>query len=79
MKRLGYRWAAGLAGAGAAMGVAWVLAVGGALPAAHGGQDEEMPAVGRALSGTAQDPCDDACVRSRGVAALVVLSQRPPQ
>lgn len=74
MKRLGFRWAAGLVGAGAAMGVAWALVVDGG-PAAlrgEGAADGMVPAA-------AQEHCDDACVRSRGVAALVVLSQRPPQ
>lgn len=77
MKRLGFRWAAGLAGAGAAMGAAWAIAVGGDLATAHGSQDE-MPAVSVASADAAQDHCNDACVRSRGTAALVVLSQRPP-
>ncbi|NUO88947.1 MAG: hypothetical protein HOQ33_09050 [Cupriavidus sp.] len=71
MKRLGLRWAAGLVGAGAAMGVAWGLAV-------SASQDDRPAAT---LPGTAAtlEHCDDACVRSRGAAALVVLSQRPPQ
>ncbi|SCU74326.1 conserved exported hypothetical protein [Cupriavidus necator] len=78
MKRLGFRWAAGLAGAGAAMGAAWALAMGGGLATAHGSRDE-MPAVSMASAGVTQEHCNDACVRSRGTAALVVLSQRPPQ
>ncbi|MGH8790580.1 MAG: hypothetical protein ACREYA_36705 [Cupriavidus necator] len=77
MKQLGFRWAAGLAGAGAAMGAAWAIAVGGDLATARGSQ--EMPAVSMASADAAQEHCNDACVRSRGTAALVVLSQRPPQ
>ncbi|EYS87355.1 hypothetical protein CF68_03110 [Cupriavidus sp. SK-4] len=77
MKRLGFRWAAGLVGAGAAMGAAWAIAVGGDFASAHGSQ--EMPAVSMASADAAHDHCNDACVRSRGTAALVVLSQRPPQ
>ncbi|WP_042883080.1 hypothetical protein [Cupriavidus necator] len=73
MKRLGFRWAGGLAAAGAAVGAAWVLAVGGGVTAAHGGEG------GMRAAGAAADGCDDACVRSRGAAALLVLSQRPPQ
>ncbi|PVY79896.1 hypothetical protein C7414_104173 [Cupriavidus alkaliphilus] len=71
MKRLGLRWAACLVGAGAAMGVAWGLAV----DASH----EERPAATLPAAAAALERCDDACVRSRGAAALVVLSQRPPQ
>ncbi|WP_427307295.1 hypothetical protein [Cupriavidus sp. H39] len=71
MKRLGFRWAAGLAGAGAAMGVAWGLAV-------DAGQDHR-PAVTLPAAEASVERCDDACVRSRGAAALLVLSQRPPQ
>ncbi|AQV97057.1 hypothetical protein BJN34_24660 [Cupriavidus necator] len=78
MKRLGFRWVAGLAGAGVAMGVAWALAVDGGPAVAHGSQ-EDSPAVSMASADSAQDHCNDACVRSRGAAALVVLSQRPPQ
>ncbi len=78
MKRLGFRWAAGLAGTGAAMGVAWALAVDGGPAAMYGSQDER-PAVGTLSAEAVPERCDDACVRSRGVAALVVLSQRPPQ
>jgi hypothetical protein len=76
MKRLGFRWAAGLAGAAAAMGAAWAIAVGGDLATARGGQ--QMPGVSMAAD-AAQEHCNDACVRSRGIAALAVLSQRPPQ
>ncbi|MDQ0140480.1 hypothetical protein [Cupriavidus necator] len=76
MKRLGFRWAAGLAGAGAAMGVAWGLAV-------EGSQDDRpamaLPTMTLRAAEAALERCDDACVRSRGAAALVVLSQRPPQ
>ncbi|NSX13079.1 MULTISPECIES: hypothetical protein [Cupriavidus] len=71
MKRLGFRWAASLVGAGAVMGVAWGLAV-------DASQDERPTIVLRAADAVAER-CDDACVRSRGAAALVVLSQRPPQ
>ncbi|WP_373376266.1 hypothetical protein [Cupriavidus nantongensis] len=71
MKRLGFRWAAGLVGAGAAMGVAWGLAM-------DAGQ-EDRPTVTRHSAEAVLERCDDACVRSRGAAALVVLSQRPPQ
>ncbi len=78
MKRLGFRWAAGLARAGAAMGVAWALAVEGGPATADVSQDDR-PAVSLLSADAAQERCDDACVRSRGVAALVVLSQRPPQ
>ncbi|WP_354683545.1 hypothetical protein [Cupriavidus necator] len=78
MKRFGFRWAVGLAGAGAAMGVAWALAVNDSSGAAHGGQDH-MPAVSMLSADPALQRCDDACVRSRGAAALLVLSQRPPQ
>ncbi|UDM53865.1 hypothetical protein [Cupriavidus sp. MP-37] len=76
MKRLGFRWAAGLIGAGAAMGVGWGLAV-------DAGQDDRpalaLPAMTLPAAQAAMERCDDACVRSRGAAALVVLSQRPPQ
>lgn len=78
MKRLGFRWAAGLVGAGVAVGAAWAIAMGGDISAAHGSQDE-MPAVSMIAADAVQDNCDDACVRGRGAAALVVLSQRPPQ
>ncbi|SOZ09743.1 hypothetical protein [Cupriavidus taiwanensis] len=71
MKRLGLRWAAGLVGAGAAMGVAWGLAV--------DASQDVRPAVTLHSVETVLERCDDACVRSRGAAALVVLSQRPPQ
>ena len=73
MKRLGLRWAAGLAAVGAGFGVAWVLAGGNGVAVAYGGHDEARAAA------MAPDGCDAACVRSRGVAAMVVLSQRPPQ
>lgn len=71
MKRLGLRWAAGLVGAGAAMGVAWGLAVDASW--------DDRPAATLPVAGATLEHCDDACVRSRGAAALVVLSQRPPQ
>ena len=74
MKRLGLRWAAGLAAVGAGLGVAWVLAGGNGVAVAYGGHDEA-----RAAGTAGSDGCDAACVRSRGVAAMVVLSQRPPQ
>ena len=78
MKRLGFRWVGGLAAVVAGAGVAWVFVAGGGVVYANGGQDEG-PATGMALSGAVHDDCDDACARSRGAAALLVLSQRPPQ
>ncbi|RDK06351.1 hypothetical protein [Cupriavidus lacunae] len=78
MKQLGFRWAAGLAGAGAAMGVAWALAVDDGPATTYVSQDDRS-VVSMLSADSAQQRCDDACVRSRGVAALVVLSQRPPQ
>ncbi|MCY1247010.1 hypothetical protein D9M68_457280 [compost metagenome] len=72
MTRLGLRWAAGLAAVGAGFGVAWVLAGGDGIAVAFGGHEVRA-------AETAPDGCDAACVRSRGVAAMVVLSQRPPQ
>jgi len=76
MKRLGFRWAAGLFGAGAALGAACAIAmVDGASVADR--QDEE-PAAGMARAGV-PDGCDDACLRGRGAAVLLMLSQRPPQ
>jgi hypothetical protein len=78
MKRLGFRWVGGLAAVAAGAGAAWVFVAGGGVVHASGGKDEG-PAPGMALSRVAPDDCDDACARSRGVAALLVMSQRPPQ
>ncbi|CAG2137268.1 hypothetical protein LMG31506_01812 [Cupriavidus yeoncheonensis] len=78
MKRLGFRWVGGLIAAVAGAGVAWVFVTGGGVVYADGGPDEG-PAPGMALSGVVHDDCDDACARGRGAAALLVLSQRPPQ
>jgi hypothetical protein len=78
MKRLGFRWLGGLAAVAAGAGAAWVFVMSGGVVHANAGQDESL-AAGMALAGAAADDCDDACVRSRGAAALLVLSQRPPQ
>ncbi|SPC17735.1 conserved exported hypothetical protein [Cupriavidus oxalaticus] len=73
MKRLGFRWAAGLAAVGGGLAAAWVLAGGNGVAVAYGGHDEVRAA------DTGPDGCDAACVRSRGAAAMVILGQRPPQ
>ncbi len=78
MKRLGFRWVGGLAAVLAGAGVAWIFVAGSEVVLANGGQ-AEAPAAGVALSGAAPEGCDDACARSRGATALLVLSQRPPQ
>ncbi|WER49067.1 hypothetical protein CupriaWKF_18000 [Cupriavidus sp. WKF15] len=70
MKRLGFRWVAALAAVLAGAGVSWMSVAGG---------EDDVPAAEVSLSGVAADGCDDACARSRGAAALLVLSQRPPQ
>ncbi len=77
MKRLGYRWMGGLAAVLAGAGAAWVFVAGGGVVHANGGPDE-APAAGMTLIRAAADGCDDACARSRGAAAMLVLSQRPP-
>ena len=78
MKRLGFRLLGGVAALVSGAGAAWVFVAGGGFIYANSGQDEASVA-GMALSRVAPDDCDDACARSRGVAALLVLSQRPSQ
>lgn len=74
MKRT--RWLAAL-GAGMAAGVAVGLTTGGSGLLADRDEPDEHRAGIFVSANAGREACDDACVRSRGVAALTVLGQRP--
>ncbi|QYY33071.1 MULTISPECIES: hypothetical protein [Cupriavidus] len=74
MKRT--RWLAAL-GAGMAAGMALGLTTGGSgMFSDRDEADEHRAGIFRSAD-AGREACDDACVRSRGVAALTVLGQRP--
>ncbi|CAG9186418.1 hypothetical protein [Cupriavidus pinatubonensis] len=75
MKRT--RWLAAL-GAGMAAGMAVGLTTGGSgMFSDRDESDEHRVGISRWSADAGREACDDACVRSRGVAALTVLGQRP--
>jgi len=68
----------GLVSVGMAAGVAAGLAMdgGAGMPGVPAGQDG-LRAGTFSAADARRESCDDDCVRSRGAAALLVLSQRP--
>lgn len=82
MKRTRWWWAVGLVGAGMVAGAALALAARGGMALADrsiGNDVADGPNGAELIAGAVRDPhaCDDDCRRSRGAAALMVLSQRP--
>ncbi|WP_455288675.1 hypothetical protein [Cupriavidus necator] len=81
MKRTRWWWAVGLVGAGMVAGAALALAARGGMALADRstGNDVADGPGAEHIAGAVRDPhaCDDDCRRSRGAAALMVLSQRP--
>jgi len=79
MKRTRWLWATGLVAAGVMAGVLLTLAMGRATAlAGHGGDDDAGTGIVVSADAAREWPvCDDDCLRSRGAAVLMELSQRP--